>query len=108
MVRLDCPAALNSYLLKIRFKRWGKLWSPGSVRLQSSQQAERRERRDYRIGTALYQLPVPSGIRTAVTGKDTATRKELRAGPQKVNISQPHSSLNVTTLSPSTFAFLLP
>src|SRR5712692_4173004 len=26
MVRINCPRAINSYLLKIRFKRWGKLW----------------------------------------------------------------------------------
>ena len=63
MVRVNCSAAFNSYLLKIRFKRWGKLWSPGNVGLQSSEQAERREQRDYSIGTVLYQLPVPQGIK---------------------------------------------
>src|ERR1700733_9771887 len=51
MIRVDCPVAPNSYLLKIRFKRWGKLWSPGNVRLRSIAQAERLEQRDYRIGT---------------------------------------------------------
>ena len=61
MVRVNCPAAFNSYLLKIRFKRWGKLWTPGNMRLHSTAKAERMERRDYRIGTVLYQLPVPSG-----------------------------------------------
>src|ERR1700683_1746565 len=27
MVRIDCAEALNSYVLKIRFKQWGKLWT---------------------------------------------------------------------------------
>ena len=30
MVRIESPSAVNSYLLKIRFKRWGKLWTPGN------------------------------------------------------------------------------
>src|SRR2546430_9397202 len=27
MVRIDNPEGANPYLLKIRFKRWGKLWA---------------------------------------------------------------------------------
>ena len=81
MVRVECPAAFNSYLLKIQFKRWGKLWSPGSMRLQSSEQAERRERRDYSIGTVLYQLPVPSSIKTTLTGKRYGFKKRIASRP---------------------------
>src|SRR6202050_456024 len=81
MVRVECPEAVNSYLLKIRFKRWGKLWSPGNVRLQSSEQAERRERRDYSIGTVLYQLPVPSSIKRTVTGKRYGYKKRVASRP---------------------------
>src|SRR6202035_3732967 len=57
MVRIECPTAINQYLLKIRFKRWGKLWTPGNLRLQTGQKAAKIEKRDYRIGTTLYQLP---------------------------------------------------
>lgn len=81
MVRVDCPEAVNSYLLKIRFKRWGKLWSPGNVRLHSSEQAERRERRDYSIGTVLYQLPLPSGIKSTVTSKRYSFKKRVASWP---------------------------
>jgi FkbH-like protein len=81
MVRVDCSTAFNSYLLKIRFKRWGKLWSPGSMRLLSSEQAERRERRDYGIGTVLYQLPVPSSVKRTVTGKRYSFKKRVAARP---------------------------
>ena len=81
MVRVDCPAAPNSYLLKIRFKRWGKLLSPGNVRLYSIAQAEKLEQRDYRIGTLLYQLPIPSGIKKAATGKRYSFKKKLASRP---------------------------
>jgi hypothetical protein len=69
MVRVDCPEAFNSYLLKITFKRWGKLWTPGNVHLRSADRALAIERRDYRIGTFLYQLPAPASVKGMVTGK---------------------------------------
>src|ERR1700691_1948740 len=68
MVRVECPEAVNSYLLKIRFKRWGKLWTPGNVRLHSADQAGRLEKRDYRIGSGLQRFPLPSLVKSAVTG----------------------------------------
>ncbi len=77
MVRIDCPGALNRYLLKIRFKQWGKLWTPGNVRLRSIQKAESIERRDHRLGTILYQLPLPAPIRNTVTGKRYSLKKRL-------------------------------
>src|SRR5579864_6998837 len=59
MVRIDCAGAVNSYLLKLRFKRWAKLWSPGNIHLISLDEADRIEDRDRRIGSLLNQLPVP-------------------------------------------------
>jgi FkbH-like protein len=68
MVRIESPSAVNRYLLKIRFKRWGKLWTPGNIRLYSAAKAEKLEKRDYRIGSALQRLPVPSLVKiTAAT-----------------------------------------
>jgi FkbH-like protein len=68
MVRIECPTAINQYLLKIRFKRWGKLWTPGNLRLETGQKAAKIEKRDYRIGTTLYQLPLLYSIKkTAIT-----------------------------------------
>src|SRR5580698_7520537 len=52
MVRIESPSAANSCVLKIRFKRWGKLWTPGNIRLHNAAKAERLEARDYRIGSA--------------------------------------------------------
>ena len=92
MVRVTCPTAINSYLLKIKFKRWGKLWSPGSVLLRSTADAEEVERRDFRIGTVLYQLPVPSGIKSIVTGKRYSFKKR-RARRSPVTSDLPTSFL---------------
>lgn len=57
MVRINCPGVPNSYVLKIRFKRWGKLWTPGTLMLRPLAKASRLETRDYRIGTTLQALP---------------------------------------------------
>jgi FkbH-like protein len=76
MVRVDCSTAVNRYLLKIRFKQWGKIWTPGSLNLRSSKKAEQIEGRDYRIGMALYQLPLPQPIKKVAIGKRYSWKKK--------------------------------
>ena len=77
MVRLDCPGAVNSYLLKIRFKRWGKLWSPGNVHLYALEEADRQERSDQRIASGLQRLPVPGSLRSFATSKRYVWKKRV-------------------------------
>ena len=77
MVRIDSPSAANSYLLKIRFKRWGKLWTPGNVRLHPAEQAEKLECRDYRIGNALRRFPLPTLVKITVTTKRYGFKKRI-------------------------------
>ena len=77
MVRVEFPAAANSYLLKIRFKRWGKLWTPGNVRLHLAGKAERLERRDYRIGSTLQRFPLPTLVRIKATTKRYGFKKRM-------------------------------
>jgi FkbH-like protein len=77
MVRIDCPSALNGYLMKLRFKRWAKVWTPGNIRLHSIENARRIEERDYRVGTFLYQLPVPGAIKKTVTSKRYSFKKRM-------------------------------
>src|ERR1017187_3121427 len=77
MVRVESPATANSYLLKIRFKRWGKLWTPGNVRLHSAGKAARLERRDFRIGSARQRLPLPTLERIKVTTKRYGFKKRM-------------------------------
>jgi FkbH-like protein len=77
MVRLDCVEALNGYLLKISFKRWGKLWARGNFKLYSTLRAERMERRDHWISDTLHHLPLPAGIKRTVSLKRYAVKKRL-------------------------------
>src|SRR5215471_12273733 len=64
MVRIDHPAAPNGYVLKISFKRWGKLWTPGSARLLSAQQAAAAEKWDRRVGSTLVNITLPQPLKT--------------------------------------------
>jgi FkbH-like protein len=77
MVRIDCDEALNSYVLKIRFKQWGKLWTPGNIRLRSAKDALKLERRDHWIGTTLYQLPAPVPLKQLATQKRYSFKKRM-------------------------------
>jgi FkbH-like protein len=77
MVRVVCPSALNSYLLKIRFKRWGKLWTPGNVLLSPIERAQKIERRDYRIGTTINHMPLPASVKQLVTTKRYGFKKHI-------------------------------
>lgn len=77
MVRIECANAPNSYLLKIRFKRWGKLWAPGNIRLRSVSQAQGVERRDYLIGTTLRLLPATASVKTFATQQRYSFKKRL-------------------------------
>jgi FkbH-like protein len=75
MVRVEAPSSANSYILRIHFKRWGKLWSPGNVALHPSVHAAQLEKRDYRLGTILQKLPIPSLLKTAATKKRYGYKK---------------------------------
>jgi FkbH-like protein len=83
MVRVDCPESLNSYVLKITFKRWGKLWSPGNLNLRAVDKSLQVERRDYRIGRMLVQLPAPAPIRKFITENRYKFKKKLAQRPKR-------------------------
>lgn len=75
MVRIDCPESINGYLLKIRFKQWGKLWTPASLNLHSASEAARLENSDYRLGTVLRDLPLPVVLKTLAVTKRYSWKK---------------------------------
>lgn len=81
MVRVKCPSAVNSYLLRIKFKRWAKLWSPANVRLYSSSEAESREKSDYQVGSLLYHLPLPSIVKAPATRRRYSWKKRVGSMP---------------------------
>jgi FkbH-like protein len=81
MVRLDAVGTANGYLLRIRFKRWGKLWTPGNIRLRAREAAARAERRDSRIGRAVQAAPLPSLVTIAAAKKLYGFKKRMASAP---------------------------
>jgi FkbH-like protein len=75
MVRLECPGSVTSYLLKIKFKRWGKLWTPGNTHLLTLREADQLEQRDKTFGSVLHQLPLPAPIRKFAAEKRYGWKK---------------------------------
>lgn len=80
MVRIDYPPALSSYLLRIRFKRWAKLWSITNLRLYSTHEADVAERHDLRIGKCIQLIPADT-LRRAATTKRYAWKKRQHSRP---------------------------
>jgi FkbH-like protein len=81
MVRVECPVAVNSYVLKIRFKRWAKLWSPANVRLYSPTEAQAKEKSDYQFGSLLRRLPLPTAAKAPATRKRYSWKKRNSSVP---------------------------
>ena len=77
MVRIDSASATNSYLLKIRFKRWGKLWTPGNINLHTPESAKKIEARDERIANLIQITPLPNSVRSFATKKRYGFKKRV-------------------------------
>jgi FkbH-like protein len=82
MVRVDLPDSPYSYVLKVRFKRWGKLWTPGSIRLHSFTEAAKLEQRDYKIGNAVQSLP--SLVRITATKRRYSIKNRTARATRRV------------------------
>ncbi len=63
MIRIPISKTNEDYILKITFKKWGKLFSQGTSELLSNTEARKRERSDYRIGQLMQKIPGPSSIK---------------------------------------------
>lgn len=67
MVRIESSDGVNPYLLKIKFKRWGKLWAVGNTHLVPVKEARRLEHRDMLVGSALRTIPLATLRRSLVS-----------------------------------------
>jgi FkbH-like protein len=83
MVRIDVDNSLSPYLLKLRFKRWGKLWTMGNLALHDLQEAERKERTNVMLGAVARSTPLPRPLKTKVLAKvaDRRRRRTETASP---------------------------
>jgi FkbH-like protein len=75
MVRIDNNEGPSPYLLKIRFKRWGKLWTVGNLHLQSIRRAALRERFNMGVGAIARNLPVSAPIKPRLLRKVSYLRR---------------------------------
>lgn len=75
MVRIDLEDAPSGYLLKMRFKQWGKLWTVGNVRMKSLPEARQRERRELLVGAAARNIPAPRPFKARVLQKVSYLRR---------------------------------
>lgn len=76
MVRVEGIPAAVPYLLKIRFKRWGKLWSEGNLHLFGLEEANRLERRDLRVGRLVQLAPLPRRLKNRMTKGQYGRKKD--------------------------------
>ncbi len=90
MVRIDSNSVLGGYLLKIRFKQWGKLWTVGNIRLRSISEAEHIESRDYKIGSMIQTLIMPEPVRNFVSAKRYSFKKRV-AQAARLSTARPSS-----------------
>ncbi len=86
MVRVDDDSSVNGYLFKVQFKRWGKLWTVGNVRLHSLEEAGRRERNNQLVGAVARTVPLPAKLKERVLRKVSYLRRrdaeEAQPGPR--------------------------
>jgi FkbH-like protein len=75
MVRIDLDDSLSPYLLKVRFKRWGKLWTVGNLTLYGLAEATRRERSHIRVGALAREAPLPRPLKIKMLAKVAYRRR---------------------------------
>jgi FkbH-like protein len=75
MVRIDVDDAANPYLLKLRFKRWGKLWTVGNLAMDAPREADRKEKMNMVAGAVARAMPLPRQLKWRVLGKVAYRRR---------------------------------
>lgn len=77
MVRLNHKEGLNPYILKLRFKRWAKLWAAGNLRLRAPERASQLELYNIVVGAISRSAPLPSSLKSRVTNKVGYLKRQL-------------------------------
>jgi FkbH-like protein len=91
-VRIDHRQGLNPYILKVRFKQWAKFWTPGTLRLQELEKADRAERIHVAVGAIARATPLPGPVKTRVLGK-VNYRRRVAAEREHASEDAPHCFL---------------
>jgi FkbH-like protein len=75
MVRVDIRDDVRPYLLKLRFKRWGKLWTVGNLALYETKEVVRKEKQNILVGALTRVVPLPHQLKSRVLGKVSYLRR---------------------------------
>jgi FkbH-like protein len=76
MVRIDVRDALRPYLLKLRFKQWGKLWTVGNLALYAPSEVQQKERMNTVTGAVARSLPLPGTLKRRTLAKVAYRRRQ--------------------------------
>lgn len=75
MARVDIIDDVRPYLLKLKFKRWGKLWAVGNLALYKPKEVLRKEKQNIMVGALTRNIPLPFKLRSRVLGKVSYLRR---------------------------------
>ena len=75
MVRIDIHDEVRPYLLKLRFKRWGKLWTVGNLARYSPEEVSKKEKTNILVGALGRSVPLPKTIKSRVLLKIAYMRR---------------------------------
>jgi len=75
MTRIDIDEVVRPYILKLRFKRWGKLWTVGNLARYSREESLRKEKTNMAIGAVARSTPLPRQLKAKVLGKIAYLRR---------------------------------
>lgn len=75
MVRVDIDDDIRPYLLKLHFKRWGKLWAIGNLAMHGTKEVVRIENKNMLIGALARSVPLPLPLKSRVLGKVAYLRR---------------------------------
>lgn len=62
IVGVSLPNGITSHLMKITFRKWGKLEGRGTTQLFPLSQALQKERMDVRLSALQHSMPIPYGL----------------------------------------------
>lgn len=88
IVRVDGVDGVVPYLMKVRFKRWAKIWSEGTLSLFAFEDALKIEQQDHRVGSMIAALPVPNPFYARIV-KTRYSQKHKRSYKRKPTESPP-------------------
>ena len=77
MVRIDIEDGVRPYLLKLRFKQWGKLWTVGNLAMYAPGEAQRKEKMNMTVGAVARSMPLPRPLKSRFLAKVAYRRRRV-------------------------------